>query len=45
MTEEQQVTPEAALTPSLKPQQEEMPFAVVLGEPQYQLPKGSLYSA
>jgi segregation and condensation protein A len=39
MSEEQEVAPEAALTPSLKPQQEEMPFAVVLGEPQYQLPK------
>ena len=39
MTDEQQVTPEAASAPPLKPQQEEMPFAVVLGEPQYQLPK------
>ncbi len=39
MTDEQQVTPEAASSPPPKPQQEEMPFAVVLGEPQYQLPK------
>jgi len=39
MTDEQQVTPEAASAPPPKPQQEEMPFAVVLGEPQYQLPK------
>jgi segregation and condensation protein A len=39
MTVEQQVTPEAASAPPPKPQQEEMPFAVVLGEPQYQLPK------
>ena len=39
MTDEQQVTPEAASVPPPKPQQEEMPFAVVLGEPQYQLPK------
>ena len=39
MTDEQQVTPEAASVPPQKPQQEEMPFAVVLGEPQYQLPK------
>ena len=39
MTDEQQVTPEAAAFPPPKPQQEEMPFAVVLGEPQYQLPK------
>ena len=39
MSDEQQVTPEAASSPPPKPQQEEMPFAVVLGEPQYQLPK------
>ena len=39
MTDEQQVAPEAAPVPPPKPQQEEMPFAVVLGEPQYQLPK------
>jgi segregation and condensation protein A len=39
MNDEQQVTPEAASAPPPKPQQEEMPFAVVLGEPQYQLPK------
>jgi len=39
MTDEQQVSPEAASVPPPKPQQEEMPFAVVLGEPQYQLPK------
>jgi segregation and condensation protein A len=39
MTDEQQVTPEAVSAPPPKPQQEEMPFAVVLGEPQYQLPK------
>ena len=39
MTDEQQVAPEAASVPPPKPQQEEMPFAVVLGEPQYQLPK------
>ena len=39
MSDEQQVTPEAASAPPPKPQQEEMPFAVVLGEPQYQLPK------
>jgi segregation and condensation protein A len=39
MTDEQQVTPEAISAPPPKPQQEEMPFAVVLGEPQYQLPK------
>jgi len=39
MTDEQQVTPEAASAPPPKPQQEEMPFAVILGEPQYQLPK------
>ena len=39
MTDEQQVAPEAAPFPPPKPQQEEMPFAVVLGEPQYQLPK------
>jgi len=39
MTDEQQVTPEAASAPPPTPQQEEMPFAVVLGEPQYQLPK------
>lgn len=39
MTDEQQVTPESASAPPPKPQQEEMPFAVVLGEPQYQLPK------
>ncbi len=39
MTDEQQVAPEAASAPPPKPQQEEMPFAVVLGEPQYQLPK------
>ena len=39
MTDEQQVTPEAASALPSKPQQEEMPFAVVLGEPQYQLPK------
>ena len=39
MTDEQQVAPEAASVPPPKPQQEEMPFAVVLGEPQYLLPK------
>jgi segregation and condensation protein A len=39
MTDEQQVAPEVAPFPPPKPQQEEMPFAVVLGEPQYQLPK------
>ena len=39
MTDEQQVATEAAPLPPPKPQQEEMPFAVVLGEPQYQLPK------
>jgi len=39
MTDEQQVTPEAVSAPPPKPQQEEMPFAVVLGEPQYQLPR------
>jgi segregation and condensation protein A len=39
MTDEQQVTPEAVSAPPLNPQQEEMPFAGVLGEPQYQLPK------
>src|SRR5210317_1432766 len=39
MTDEQQVAPEAASFPPPKPQQEEMPFAVVLGELQYQLPK------
>jgi segregation and condensation protein A len=39
MTDEQQVAPEAASVPPPKPQQEEMPFAVVLGEPQYQPPK------
>jgi segregation and condensation protein A len=39
MTDEQQAAPEAASAPPPKPQQEEMPFAVVLGEPQYQLPK------
>jgi segregation and condensation protein A len=39
MTDEQQVAPEAVSAPPPKPQQEEMPFAVVLGEPQYQLPK------
>ena len=39
MTDEQQVAPEAAPVPPPKPQQEEMPFAVVLGEPQYQLPR------
>ena len=39
MSDEQQVTPEAASSPLPKPQQKEMPFAVVLGEPQYQLPK------
>jgi len=39
MSDEQQVSPEAASAPPPKPQQEEMPFAVVLGEPQFQLPK------
>jgi len=39
MNDEQQVSPEAASAPPPKPQQEEMPFAVVLGEPQFQLPK------
>ena len=39
MTDQQQVAPEAVSAPPPKPQQEEMPFAVVLGEPQYQLPK------
>jgi segregation and condensation protein A len=39
MSDEQQVSPEAASVPPPKPQQEEMPFAVVLGEPQFQLPK------
>ena len=39
MSDEQQVSHEAASVPPPKPQQEEMPFAVVLGEPQFQLPK------
>jgi segregation and condensation protein A len=39
MSDEQQVSLEAAYLPPPKPQQEEMPFAVVLGEPQFQLPK------
>jgi segregation and condensation protein A len=39
MSDEQQVSPEAASVSPPKPQQEEMPFAVVLGEPQFQLPK------
>ena len=39
MSDERQVSPEAASAPPPKPQQEEMPFAVVLGEPQFQLPK------
>jgi segregation and condensation protein A len=39
MSDEQQVIPEAVSASPSKPQQEEMPFAVVMGEPQYQLPK------
>ena len=39
MSDEQRVSLEAASAPPPKPQQEEMPFAVVLGEPQFQLPK------